>query len=315
MVELLVVDDCATDRRLIAGLLTHQPTWRVTEATDGSDALFRLANHSVDLVIADLNMPHVDGLALITAVRRTHPAVPVVLITGDGSERLAVQALQHGAASYVSKASLSESLVETVRQVLAAAREDRARMQLFSRMNRQEVEFTLDNDNDQIAALVLFLQESSGMQNVCDESGRLRVGVALQEALTNACFHGNLELSSDLREVDHRAFYEVAEQRRVQEPYRSRKIFVQASFSPDEVVYVIRDEGHGFDQSSIPDPTDPRYLERPCGRGLLLMKTFMDEVRFNARGNEVTLIKRRACDPFERGTSSRALVEAPPSIC
>ena len=55
--------------------------------------------------------------------------------------------------------------------------------------------------------------------------------------------------------------------------------------------FVVRDEGPGFDPSQVPDPTDPEHLENLCGRGLLLMRSFMDEVTFNMKGNEVTLIK------------------------
>ena len=54
-------------------------------------------------------------------------------------------------------------------------------------------------------------------------------------------------------------------------------------------MYTVRDEGPGFDPASLPDPTDPANLDRPCGRGLLLMRTFMDNVIFNDKGNEVTL--------------------------
>ena len=65
--------------------------------------------------------------------------------------------------------------------------------------------------------------------------------------------------------------------------------------------FVIRDEGRGFDPTHLPDPTTPENLERTCGRGILLMRTFMDEVEFNQRGNEVTLIKHRqngeSCEP------------------
>jgi signal transduction histidine kinase len=118
--------------------------------------------------------------------------------------------------------------------------------------------------------------------------------VALQEALTNACYHGNLEVSSELREIDHRAFYRLAKERQQVPPFVNRRIYVSAKFMPDAVEYVIRDEGPGFDPSSLPDPTDPENLERPCGRGLLLMQTFMDEVQFNATGNEVRLVKRRS---------------------
>ena len=61
-------------------------------------------------------------------------------------------------------------------------------------------------------------------------------------------------------------------------------------------MFVIRDEGPGFDVSKLPDPTDPANLEKRSGRGLLLMRAFMAEVKHNARGNELTLVWRRRND-------------------
>ena len=55
---------------------------------------------------------------------------------------------------------------------------------------------------------------------------------------------------------------------------------------------MVRDDGRGFDPSKLPDPTDPANLQKCCGRGLFLIRTFMDEVRFNDTGNEITMIKR-----------------------
>jgi anti-sigma regulatory factor (Ser/Thr protein kinase) len=60
-----------------------------------------------------------------------------------------------------------------------------------------------------------------------------------------------------------------------------------------EAVFVVRDEGPGFDPTSLPDPTDPINLERVSGRGLLLIQTFMDHVEHNETGNQITMIKRR----------------------
>ncbi|MEM8681572.1 MAG: ATP-binding protein, partial [Planctomycetota bacterium] len=56
--------------------------------------------------------------------------------------------------------------------------------------------------------------------------------------------------------------------------------------------FVIEDEGPGFDPTRLPDPTDPANLERVSGRGVLLMRTFMDEVEYSERGNRVILRKR-----------------------
>jgi len=64
---------------------------------------------------------------------------------------------------------------------------------------------------------------------------------------------------------------------------------------------VIRDDGRGFDPALVPDPTQPSHLQEENGRGLLLMRTFMDEVQFNVRGNQVAMVKRR-----ERATETPA---------
>ncbi len=66
-----------------------------------------------------------------------------------------------------------------------------------------------------------------------------------------------------------------------------------AEDSPTEVRYVIRDEGPGFNPAALPDPTDPTQLEKATGRGLYLIRTFMDEVQHNATGTEITMVKRK----------------------
>ncbi len=81
--------------------------------------------------------------------------------------------------------------------------------------------------------------------------------------------------------------------RRRRPPYRERRLYVHARLSRSEAVYVIRDEGPGFDPATVPDPTDPANLEKASGRGLLLIRAYMDEVIHNRTGNQVTLIKRR----------------------
>lgn len=300
MSTVLIVDDSATDRRLAGGLLERSEDFDVCYAIDGKDALTQMELHVPNLVLTDLNMPEMDGLQLTEVIRATYPMVPVVLMTAQGSEEIAVEALQKGASSYVPKHRLGQELAETIRKVLTSAKQDRGQVRLLRRMLRQEVEFSIENDDELIASLVKFLQNGAASQRICDETGRIRIGVALQEALTNACYHGNLEVSSKLREVDHRAFYELAKERQQSKPYVDRRIYVSAKFTADAVEYLIRDEGPGFDPSKLPDPRDPENLERPCGRGLLLMQTFMDEVRFNSQGNEVSLIKRRSPPPTSR---------------
>ena len=300
MPTVLIVDDSSTDRLRAGGLLHQIDDLNIEYAVDGSDALVKIELHVPDMVITDMVMPELNGLELVAVMRKAYPIVPVVLMTSRGSEDIAVQALRAGASSYVPKRMLNFQLADTVRQVFAVAREDRGRSRLMRRIVAQHVLFAIENDHELIASLVHYLQECASTAGVCNEADRVRTGVALQEALTNASFHGNLEVSSSLREIDHRQYYDLARERMTMPPYSQRLIRVSARFSPEEAEFCIKDEGPGFDRSTLPDPTDPANLERPCGRGLLLMQTFMDEVKYNALGNEVTMVKRRKSPATER---------------
>ena len=101
-----------------------------------------------------------------------------------------------------------------------------------------------------------------------DEDHLFAVRLALEEALVNAMKHGN-------------GF----------DPERS--VFVWYRASPERVEIRVADEGGGFDPDTVPDPTADENLERPCGRGIMLMRCYMDRVAFSPEGNEVSMVKHR----------------------
>ncbi|HEX6987492.1 MAG TPA: ATP-binding protein, partial [Planctomycetaceae bacterium] len=240
-------------------------------------------------------MPELDGLGLVREVKRTRPALPVVLMTAKGSEDLAATALRVGAASYVPKRNLKSELPDTLRVVLDMAAQRKQRQQLLDILTVTESRFSLGYEPDAPAALVSYCQDALRMMRICDATDVVRVGTALGEAVVNAVEHGNLELDSRLRETGNGGGYSELYRRRLKEPpYKGRRVEVVARLTRQEAVYVVRDEGPGFDPSSLPDPTDPESLMRPYGRGLMLIRTFMDEVTFNDRANEITMVKRKA---------------------
>ena len=160
-------------------------------------------------------------------------------------------------------------------------------------MVRRESRFELENDPALVPPLVAMLQEDVAVTGLCSASDLLRVGIALEEVLLNSLYHGNLEVDSGLKMEPGDAFHRKARERREQAPYRDRRLRVTAAVSLAEATFVIQDEGPGFDPAQLPDPTDPANLERPCGRGVLLIRTFMDSVEYADRGRRCTLVKRR----------------------
>lgn len=294
MTTLLVVDDSALDRYVAGALLEEHSGWSVIYAEDGREALAVMKKSVPDLVLTDMQMPEMSGLELVEAIRADFPAVPVILMTAHGSEELAVTALQKGASSYVPKRNLARDLINTVENLLSVTLASRNQQFILDALAESELRLILSNDVTRLQPLIGHFQDLMSQMKLVDKNGLIRVATALHEALVNAIEHGNLELPSELRRTDNRREYVAQmEQRRTQRPYRDRKIHVFARFSNSEAVFTIRDEGPGFDPSTLPDPTDPANLESESGRGVFLIRTFMDEVRFNATGNEITMIKRR----------------------
>jgi serine/threonine-protein kinase RsbW len=88
--------------------------------------------------------------------------------------------------------------------------------------------------------------------------------IAVTEAVNNAIVHGNLN-------------------------DEDKKVTIEANKQDKEVVFIISDEGKGFDYTNLPDPTAPENIEKPDGRGIFLMKNLSDEVSFDLNGSKVSI--------------------------
>jgi CheY-like chemotaxis protein len=296
MPTILVVDDSAVDRRLAGGLLQRLPDSAIQYAETAAEALALMQSQTPDVVVADLVMPEQDGLELLNAVRENHANTPVILVTAHGSETLAVEALERGAAAYVPKSQLSERLVDAVDEVLAMAHANRDYARLLRFLDYSEAAFHLENDLALLDPLVDLVQQLLSAVDFCDATERFRIGVAFKEALMNACYHGNLEIgfqegSRTTEYVPVDVVKQLIDRRRAESPYRERKIHVGWNIRRDRVRFVVRDEGPGFDVQAAWEGAALDAPDVVGGRGLVLMRAFMDQVDYNTRGTEVTMIK------------------------
>jgi CheY-like chemotaxis protein/anti-sigma regulatory factor (Ser/Thr protein kinase) len=296
--RILVVDDSEVDRRLVAGLLRKNFQSEVDLAGDGREALDQIAVSPPDLVVTDLVMPELDGLQLVRALRRGYPQIPAILLTAYGNETIAVEALQEGAASYVPKSRQAERLLETVDRVLVRAAADRHRGRLARCMLEYGWRLQLENDPALIRALVSEVQKMMSSVEFSDVGERIRVGEALEEALLNALYHGNLEigeqeLAKARGDLGGERLASLVEERRQRKPYRDRTILCIVQISAAQVRFVVRDQGAGFNVNALMGRDLAASFEDGQRRGLTLIQSLMDEVSFNATGNELTMCKRR----------------------
>ena len=114
--DVLVVDDSAAIRKILTRVLrqTGMAIQTIHEAGDGQDALALMAQHRIDLVLSDINMPKMDGLQLLGALKASPQwhNIPVVMITTEGGETKVADAVRLGAAGYVRKPFTAEQIKE-----------------------------------------------------------------------------------------------------------------------------------------------------------------------------------------------------------
>lgn len=140
---------------------------------------------------------------------------------------------------------------------------------------KEKIEFVIPSRIEWMHEVLSYLIERTAHLGVIKPSTS-NIFVALDEAIANAIKHGN---KSD----------------------PNKRIHIVAEITAQQASFTITDEGEGFDLHSLPNPTDPDFIWRPCGRGVMLIYHYMDEVRYNTRGNQIVMIKRPETEDDESG--------------
>lgn len=136
----------------------------------------------------------------------------------------------------------------------------------FVRELHEKIEFELPSSISPMHSILDYLTKRVEKLGVID-ANQSNLFVALDEAFVNAVKHGN--------------------------KFNTQKLVrITAELSSKEASFTVEDEGEGFDVNSIPDPLDPANLFKTSGRGVLFICNIMDEVKYNARGNRLTMVKR-----------------------
>ena len=288
---IVFVDDDTVLNAVIATLSRYDDI-RVRAVDSQADAVMAIDAYSV--LVTDLRGSAVESFLDAIQLATSPFPPPLVIVTTPKNEQLAIKAQRSLGAAIVTPQLINDELNQSIDSVFESSSEARNSHRVMNCLTRWDGNFVLENDRRLIPPLVNFLQDSTRKMGLLVETGaEMKLGVALEEALLNSIYHGNLEVSSDLREQDDACFYDLVEQRCHQEPYRDRRVRVDVSLSREKAVFIIRDDGPGFDVSTVADPTAAENVEREFGRGMLLMRKFMDEVEYNDVGNEVRMVKRR----------------------
>jgi anti-sigma regulatory factor (Ser/Thr protein kinase)/ActR/RegA family two-component response regulator len=256
--------------------------------------LGELVRNHYDLVIARVESADQNGLRPLLEGKRIRPESLFILLAGRATSEGAVTALREGASDLLVEPFSMEDVVNSAETAIAPLRDEIHERKVFCLIVQESREFLIPSDEPAIGPVVDILVENLTRAGVCSMIESRLVAMALTEAIANAMYHGNLNISPRLKlELSTAQFQAEIHKRENDDEYRERKIRIRCDLTPVEVKYVISDDGEGFDhREALSAATTPADVDSHAGRGLFLLRNIMDEVTYNEKGNEVTLIKR-----------------------
>ncbi|MGK5094880.1 response regulator [Deltaproteobacteria bacterium TL4] len=289
--RILIVDDEQHIQNMIKHFLLLKGH-EVHIAANGQQAweIFKEKEDGFDLILTDIKMPVMTGVQLLQKIRNKGHDVPIIIMTAYAEMDYTLTALRLGAFDFLIKPFPLEELAKSLAK-LESLQTQKLELEDVIPYYRGRMEFEIPSNTNLINGTVSLLQNL--YRDLCEayhlDSNQIRI--ALLEAMMNAVTHGNLEVSSNLKEDDWESFDKMVVERGLQPEYSSRKVHIEAEVTEDSIIFEFEDQGKGFNTKNTPSFDDPLSLAT-SGRGILLIKSFMDEVQWNEKGNHITMIKR-----------------------
>jgi CheY-like chemotaxis protein/anti-sigma regulatory factor (Ser/Thr protein kinase) len=272
--RILIVDDDRDVHRLLMAAL-EAPDRTIHSAYDGLEGLRSVETELYDLVLTDVNMPGLDGLALLERIRSIRPNTEVLVMTVANTPENVIHAVRQQAFTYFSKPFTLNAVAEMAERALAGKSSAKDIEVVSARPNWVELRLRC-----KLATADRILQFLREMRTGIPPTDEENIATAFREILFNAIEHGG---GSD--------------------PEKSVSItYMRAEKA---IIYQVRDPGPGFSFNVLPHAAVSNPLDspmehigireslglRPGGFGILLTRELVDELIYNEVGNEVLLIK------------------------
>jgi len=256
-----------------------------------------LEKGSYDINIADVELSGPDSVTFLTDILDKNPAQAIIAVSPNPTYESALKVFRSGATDLLARPIDFSWLERVVQQIVFSRRNDEREKATYRFVTHEEAEMRFSSsDLAQLPSISLPLVGRLAQSGLVSHTDALKIRLAVQEAVLNGLEHGNLELDSRWKEElasDGRdKFSSIRKQRLADPAYADRSVVVKLTFHEGVLEITVRDEGKGF-LNSRGAADDCKADSLACsGRGLALMSSAVDEVRFGENGSVVTMIKR-----------------------
>ena len=291
----LIIDPDLALQEILSEILSNR--FNIHAVASIAEARKVIANIDPHLIFIELALPQESSMDFMEKTRKLKPNTQFIIITGNATVEDAVKALRHGALDFLRKPFEIEDIASVIEKFFSITVNRESDYDIYSLIVEESRSFAIPTDFSVISTFVSEVMHIVSRFSGVDKKTLLTIRLSIYEMLVNAMEHGNLEINYEMKKnlleevVDYQKFLH---ERAQEDKYKDRKIFVSYHFHQNTITFTITDEGKGFDISLVPNPHATENLERLNGRGIFITRVNMTEIRYNDKGNSVTLVKKLA---------------------
>lgn len=289
--KVLIVEDDFASRELLR-ITTEKEGYQAILAENGAVGLEKFHHAKPDVVISDIRMPEMDGMKLLETIRSEAKDIFIIIVTGHGTEELALKALQLGANNYIKKPLDLSDLKVLLRRFYNILKSKELESNIPELISTRSFELEFSTDIDLVPAIVQYLINKTG--HLFTNKEKIQIELGLSELIINAIEHGNLAITNSEKNesLNRNELSQLYEQRMSIDKYKNRKVKINYKYENNICHWEIEDEGEGFNWKHVPIPTDNRLIHELHGRGIFLSKLQFDMLEYQGRGNLVKIEKK-----------------------
>ncbi|MBF0350799.1 MAG: response regulator [SAR324 cluster bacterium] len=298
--KILLVDDEDSFRQMLATALTDRYHHHVIQAGNAMEGLKYLQTDTVELVLTDIKMPVMSGIEFIKKLRQDYADLSVMFITGHGDINLSIEALKLGAEDFILKPFKIKALADSLEKVSDKINGKKLVHNAINYLIQDQTQMEIPSQMNLAYRIIAYFEARIEPLIKCYKMHDFNLVLCLTECITNAIMHGNFGLSSQVKEDNWDEYNRLKKERELLPEYANKKVLIRYLLMSDRFVFEIEDEGNGFNTSKLPDLTDPTILLASSGKGLYLVRSMTDSLRWNEKGNCVIFEKKLPVTAFQK---------------
>ena len=271
--------------------------WSYDVVPDSSAMAGALEKGTSEIISADVELSGPDSVGVLRDILEKHPSQAIIAVSPNATYENALKMFRSGATDLLARPVDFGWLERIVQQIVFSRRNDERERATYRFVTSEHAEMRFScADLAQLSSLSLPLVGRLAQSGMLSHTDALKIRLAVQEAVLNGLEHGNLELDSQWKEEiepdGSDRFSSIRRQRLADPRYADRFVYVALEFGDGRLEIAVRDEGKGFLNAHVVQANGGVDSLACSGRGLALMSSAVDEVRFDKNGSVVTMIKR-----------------------